>query len=102
MNFEDYGKRFLSKVFYNEAQDEFDRLESMKGLTRYQRDQMAKVYAELSAACSAGKVVDIRENAMKKTGYKMWMEEGYQSILSQYLEWITADGIRDYNVLNAE
>ena len=102
LNFEDYGKRFLSKVFYNEAQDEFDRLESMKGLTRYQRDQMAKVYAELSAACSAGKVVDIRENAMKKTGYKMWMEEGYQSILSQYLEWITADGIRDYNVLNAE
>ena len=53
LNFKDYGKRFLSKVFYNEAQDEFDRLESMKGLTRYQRDQMAKVYAELSAACSA-------------------------------------------------
>ena len=42
LNFEDYGKRFLSKVFYNEAQDEFDRLESMKGLTGWERYGMGK------------------------------------------------------------
>lgn len=102
LNFEDYGKRFLSKVFYNQAQDEFERLDSMKDLTKYQRDQMAKVYAELNVACSAGKVAGIRENAMKKAGYKMWMEEGYQTVLSQYLEWITTDGTKDYNVLNAK
>ncbi|MEY8354442.1 metallophosphoesterase [Lachnospiraceae bacterium 54-53] len=102
LNFDEFGKKFLSKVFYNQAQDEFKRLDTFRDLTKYQKDQMAKVNAELNAACYAGKVVEIREKAMAKPGYKMWEEEGYPSILAQYLEWITADGTKDYNVLNAE
>lgn len=102
LNFEEYGKKFLSKVFYNQAQDEFKRLDTFDSLTKYQKDQMAKVYAELNAACYAGKVVDIRESARKKTGYKLWEEDGYPSILAQYLEWITADGTKDYNTLNVD
>ncbi len=102
LNFEDYGNKFLNKVFYNQAQDEFNRLDTFKSLTRNQKDQMAKVYAELNAACYRGKVAEIREKAKAETGYNMWEEEGYPSILSQYLEWITADGTKDYNVLNAD
>jgi hypothetical protein len=63
---------------------------------------MAKVYAELNVACTAGKVYSIRDKVMKKPGYKMWEEEGYQSILSQYLQWITSDGTKDYNLLDKE
>ena len=100
LNFSDYGKKYLSKVFYNQAQDEFKSFNSLQGLTEYQKDMMAKVYAELNTACYEGKVADIREKVMAKQGYKMWQEEGYPSILSQYLEWITADGARDYNTLS--
>lgn len=102
LNFDTFGKTFLSKVFYNQAQDEFERLDTLKSLTKYQKEQMAKSYAELNVACSAGRVFEIRDKAMAKAGYKMWEEEGYPSILSQYLEWITADGTKDYNVLDSE
>ena len=102
LNFEEFGKKFLSKVFYNQAQDEFKRLDTLKGLTKSQKEQMAKVYAELNEACYAGKVTDIRDKAKAKAGYKLWEEEGYPSILAQYLEWITEDGTRDYNVLSSE
>ncbi len=102
LKFNEFGKQFLSKVFYNQAQDEFKRLDSLKGLTTGQKEQMAKVYAELNVACSAGKVLEIRDKVMVKNGYKLWMNEGYQSILSQYLEWIIRDGTKDYNVLTGE
>ena len=102
LNFSNYGKKYLSKVFYNQAQDEFNSLKTLQGLTESQRDMMAKVYAELNSACYEGKVADIREKVMAKKGYKLWQEEGYPSILSQYLEWITADGGRDYNTLSVK
>ena len=102
LNFDTYGKQYLSKVFYNQAQDEFKHLNTLEELSDYQKDQMAKVYAELNLACYEGRVSDIREKAMAKPGYKMWQEEGYPSILSQYLEWITADGTKDYNTLSVK
>lgn len=102
LNFDTYGKQFLSKVFYNQAQDEFDRRDVLKNLTKYQRDQMAKVYAELNVACTSGKVYSIRDKVMQKAGYGMWLEEGYQSILSEYVQWITSDGTKDYNLLDKE
>lgn len=102
LGFKNYSQKFLSKVFYNQAQDEFQQLGCFDSLTARQKEQMAKVYAELNSACYAGKVVDIRNKAMQKTGYKLWMEEGYPSILTQYLEWITEDGTKDYNVLEVK
>lgn len=102
LNFKEYGEEFLGQVFYNQAQDEFIGMESVEGLTENQKDQMAKVYAELNVASSAGKVFEIREKAIAKSGYKLWLEEGYPSILSQYLEWIASDGTIDYNTLSAK
>ena len=55
LNFSTYGKKYLSKVFYNQAQDEFKSLNSLHGLTENQKDMMAKVYAELNLACYEGK-----------------------------------------------
>ncbi|MDW2797848.1 metallophosphoesterase [Clostridium boliviensis] len=102
LNFSDYGKKYLNKVFYNQAQDELKGLNSVQGLNEYQKDMMAKVYAELNCASYEGKVADIREKVMAKQGYKLWQNEGFPSILSQYLEWITADGARDYNSLSVK
>lgn len=102
LDFESYSQEFLSRVFYNQAQDEFQKQEIFGELTSRQKDQMAKVYAEINTACYAGKVVEIREQAMKKAGYKLWQENGYPSILAQYLEWMTADGTKDYNVLEVQ
>ncbi len=102
LNFQEFGKKFLYKVFYNQAKDEFQTFDALKGLTKNQKEQMAKVYAELNAACYAGKVVDVRDKAVAKAGYKLWQEEGYPSILAQYLDWIASDGTKDYNELSSE
>lgn len=102
LNFDTFGKKFLSKVFYNQAQDEFAGSDTFKDLSKVQKEQMAKVYAELNAAASAGTVAEIRDKTMEKPGYQLWEEEGYPSILAQYLEWITSDGTKDYNVLDSE
>lgn len=102
LNFEEYSKDFLSRVFYNQAQDEFARGSNFSELTKRQKDQMAKVYAALNSACYAGKVVEVREQETEKSGYKLWEEEGYPSILSQYLESIVRDGTVDYNSLEVE
>ena len=102
LNFEEYSKAFLKNVFYNQAQDEFARMENFSGLTKRQLEQMANVYAELNAACYAGKVVEVRDKETQKNGYKLWEENGYPSILSQYLESIVRDGTIDYNSLESE
>lgn len=102
LDFENYSREFLSRVFYNQAQDEFERQDIFDELTSRQKDQMAKVYAEINTACYAGKVVEIRDKAMERSGYKLWQENGYPSILAQYLEWMTADGTKDYNVLEVQ
>lgn len=81
--------------------DEFENQKSLENITKYQRDQMAMVYAELNTAYYEGDVVTVREKIMKSSGYKMWGEEGYPSILSQYLEWITRDGTKNYNILES-
>lgn len=101
LNFDSFGKKYLSRVFYNQAMDEFANLKIFQDISQYQKDQMAKVYAELNAACYEGDVVTVLERIMEKPGYKMWEEEGYPSILSQYLEWITRDGTKNYNILES-
>lgn len=102
LGFKEYSQEFLSNVFYNQAQDEFARMENFSELTKRQKDQMAKVYATLNSACYAGKVVEVKEQETEKNGYKLWEEYGYPSILSQYLESIVRDGTIDYNSLEAE
>ena len=102
LNFKSYSTDFLNRVFYNQAQDEFERMNQFDSLTKRQKDQMAKVYAEINAACYAGKAVEIKDKATEKDGYKLWGENGYPSILSQYLESIVRDATKDYNSLEVE
>lgn len=102
LNFKAYSKEFLNRVFYNQAQDEFARMENLSSLTKKQKDQMAKVYAEINSACYAGKVVEVKDKETEKNGYRLWEEHGYPSILSQYLESIVRDGTKDYNSLEVE
>lgn len=99
LDFENYGREFLNRVFYNQAQDEIQQKDYFDGLSQGEKDQMAKVYAGLNTACYAGKVVEVRDEYSGLKGYKLWREEGYPSILAQYLEWIYFDGTKDYNVL---
>lgn len=101
-SFDEYGKRFLNKVFYNQAQDEFKRRDIFDDLTKDEKDQLASFYAEVNTFSYAGKVIQIREKASTKNGYNMWEEKGFSSILCQYLEWIISDGTKDFNILNVE
>lgn len=102
LNFKAYSEEFLNRVFYNQAQDEFERMNNFDSLTKRQKDQMAKVYAEINSACYAGKAVEIKDKATEKAGYKLWGENGYPSILSQYLESIVRDATKDYNSLEVK
>lgn len=71
-------------------------------LTEEEKQQMSKVYADINAACYAGKAYEVVEEAVKEPGYGMWKEYCYPIILYQYLEYIVEDAVMDYNHLIRE
>ena len=71
-------------------------------LTESEKQQMAKVYGDINAACYAGRAYEVVKEAVKQPGYAMWKEYCYPSILYEYLEYIIEDAVQDYNVLSIE
>ena len=71
-------------------------------LTESEKQQMAKVYGDINAACYAGRAYEVVKEAVKQPGYAMWKEYCYPAILYEYLEYIIEDAVRDYNVLSME
>lgn len=63
---------------------------------------MSQVYADINAACYAGKAVDVVEEAKERPAYKMWQEYCYPAVLFEYLEYIVEDAVKDYNVLEVD
>ncbi len=102
LNFKEFGVTFTNRVFYNQAQDEFAENEDKIGLSKTQRDLMAKLYGELNTYYYNGKVYEIRDKALERPGFQLWDELGYPSILAQHLESVVDEGTVDYNVLEAE
>lgn len=105
LSFDTYSRPMLNKIFYNQAYDAMkDSAEEEKGdlfvkLTPQEKQQMSQVYADINAACYAGKAVEVVKEASERPGYKMWQEYCYPSILFEYLEYIVEDAVKDYNKL---
>lgn len=102
LTFKEFGKRFLGKVFYNQAQDEFKRNDVLAGRSEEEKDLMATLYSRLNSAYYAGKAVELIEEAARDPGYALWQEYGYDSILCQYLEYIISRADADYNQLSSD
>ena len=108
LNFNTYSPPILNRIFYNQAYDAMkDSAEEETGslfvkLSETQKQQMSKVYADINAACYAGRAYEVVEDAVKQPGYGMWQEYCYPAILYEYLEYIVEDAVQDYNSLSAE
>lgn len=108
LNFNTYSPPMLNRIFYNQAYDAMkDSAEEETGtlfvkLAESQKQQMSKVYADINAACYAGKAYEVVERVVKEPGYKMWQEYCYPGILYEYLEYIVEDAVKDYNSLSVE
>ena len=63
---------------------------------------MAEVYSRMSTAWYAGKGYEAVKGAVEEPGFKMWQEFCYPAVLYEYLEYMTADSVRDYNKLQSE
>ena len=107
LNFNTYSPPTLNRIFYNQAYDAMkDSAEEETGslfvkLSETQKQQMSKVYADINAACYAGRAYEVVEEAVKQPGYGMWQEYCYPAILYEYLEYIVEDAVKDYNSLSA-
>ena len=105
LNFDTYSPPMLNKIFYNQAYDAMkDSREEETGdlfvkLKESEKQQMAQVYADINAACYAGKAVDVVEEGKTQPGFAMWEEYCYPSVLFEYLEYIVEDAVKDYNRL---
>ena len=105
LNFDTYSPPTLNKIFYNQAYDAMkDSREEETGdlfvkLKESEKQQMSQVYADINAACYAGKAVDVVEEGKTQPGFAMWEEYCYPSVLFEYLEYIVEDAVKDYNRL---
>ncbi|WP_432626788.1 metallophosphoesterase [Brotaphodocola sp.] len=99
LNFDEFGDRFLRKVFYNQSQK---ALEKIPSLTSAQKKQMSEYYAELNDAYYQGTAFKIRERAYKDPAYELWMNDGALTELSEYIEYILKDAKTDYNQLRSD
>lgn len=108
LNFNTYSPPVLKRIFYNQAYDAMkDSAEEETGslfvkLTESQKQQMAKVYGDINAACYGGRAYEVVDETVKEPGYAMWKEYCYPSILYEYLEYIIEDAVKDYNSLSVQ
>lgn len=108
INFNTYSKTALKNIFYNQAYDAMkNSRQEEKGdlfvkLTEEQKKAMAEVYSRMSTAWYAGKGYEAVKGAVEDPGFKMWQEFCYPAVLYEYLEYMTADSVRDYNKLQSE
>lgn len=90
---------FLRRVFYNQA---YNALKDAEEVTEQQREQMAEFYSELNDYYYQGTAFRIREKALKDPAYELWMSEGAYTVLSDYVQYILDDAVRDYNRVEGE
>lgn len=108
INFNTYSKMALKNIFYNQAYDAMkNSRQEEKGdlfvkLTEEQKSAMAEVYSRMSTAWYAGKGYEAVKDAVEAPGFEMWQEFCYPAVLYEYLEYMTEDSVRDYNVLESE
>lgn len=94
LEFEQFKKPFLRRVFYNQS---YDALQSVPALTENQRVKMSNLYSELNYRYYQGNAYKIKEKVLKDSDYKLWMEDGFGTVLADYVQYIIEDAVEDYN-----
>ncbi len=92
LEFDAFKEPFLLSVFTRQALDELD---GYRGLTDIEKDKMADFYAWLNYYYYQGTACDIRDEALRDEAYGLWSEGSGE--LCEYLDYILADAVRDYN-----
>lgn len=94
LEFNTFKEPFLRRVFYNQS---YDALQKIPELTENQRKRMSNLYSGLNYHYYQGTAYKIKEEAQANSDYKLWLEDGSFTVLSDYVQYIIRDAKRDYN-----
>ena len=92
--FDRFKEPFLRRVFYNQS---YDALKKIDALSEDQRHRMSNLYSDLNYHYYQGTAYKIRDAVLKNPDYQLWMEDGFASVLADYVQYIIKDAKRDYN-----
>lgn len=98
LNFPEYSKAFLEKVFYNKVMDTYKNSE----IPIEDRKSMALLYAKLNTWSYAGSAVEIAAEVEEDPAFALWKEYKGDDILFLYMEEILRDATHDYNTISRE
>lgn len=94
LEFDKFKEPFLRRVFYNQS---YDALQTISGLTVNQIDRMSRLYSELNYHYYQGTAYEIQDKVQEDPDYRLWMEDGSFTVLTDYVQYIVSDAKRDYN-----
>ena len=94
LEFEAFKEPFLRRVFYNQS---YDVLEKNPDISQERRERMSRLYSDLNYHYYQGTAYQIREKTLKNPDYQLWLNDGFFSVLSDYVEYIIRDAKGDYN-----
>lgn len=94
LEFEAFKEPFLRRVFYNQSNDV---LEKNPDIPEEERERMSRLYSDLNYHYYQGNACLIKDETMKNPDYKLWLNDGFFTVLSDYVEYIVRDAERDYN-----
>lgn len=94
LQFDKFKEPFLRRVFYNQS---YDALQKIETLTEDQRVRMSNLYSDLNYHYYQGTAFKIKNEVLKNPDYELWLNDGAFSVLSDYVQYIVTDAVRDYN-----
>lgn len=94
LEFDQFKEPFLRQVFYTQSMDALTQLGT---LSTYQMERMSNVYSDLNYHYYQGTAYQIKDSVLKNPDYQLWLNGGGGSVLSDYVEYIVRDAVRDYN-----
>lgn len=107
LDFGKYGEEFLKKVTYQHAYRELSQYIGNRDyedfyMTKKKAEQMSDFYSMMCRYYYAGEVYLIREKIEKDPAFKMWVDMGHMTGLSDFLNNILEDAAENFNCLVVE
>lgn len=97
LQFDSFKKPFLRRVFYNQS---YDALVKLSEVSEDQRVRMSHLYSDLNYHYYQGTAYKIKDAVLKNPDYQLWMNAGFASVLSDYVQYIITDAKEDYNKIS--
>lgn len=99
LNFNEFQESFLKRVFYNQS---YDALQALPDLNESERRRMSEVYCRLNYSYYQGTACEIRDEVLADPDYQLWQDEGYATVLADYVEYILSDAVKNYTRMSRE